>query len=123
MNKLVTVLGVAAVATLAGCKDPQYKPMASRSQTQPKGVVITPDVQPAPAPVKTSCMCPPGAKHYTPCECGADDCACVVVAKPSPQRATPAPAVAPVAFKDFKVTDKGIEIKVPAMSIIAIAIK
>ena len=34
-----------------------------------------------------------------------------------------APAVAPVAFKDFKVTDKGIEIKVPAMSIIAIAIK
>ena len=28
-----------------------------------------------------------------------------------------------VAFKDFKVTDKGIEIKVPAMSIIAIAIK
>jgi len=97
MNKLVTVLGVAAVATLAGCKDPQYKPMASRSQTQPKGVVITPDVQPAPAPVKTSCMCPPGAKHYTPCECGADDCACVVVAKPCPPRVTPAPAPAPVA--------------------------
>jgi alpha-N-arabinofuranosidase len=32
-------------------------------------------------------------------------------------------AVAPAAFKDFKVTDAGIEIKAPAMSIIAIAIK
>ena len=31
--------------------------------------------------------------------------------------------VAPAAFNDFKVTDKGIEIKAPAMSIIAIAIK
>ena len=33
------------------------------------------------------------------------------------------PEVTPVEFKDFKVTDKGIEIKAPAMSIIAIAIK
>ena len=31
--------------------------------------------------------------------------------------------VAPESFKDFKVTDEGIEIKAPAMSIIAIAIK
>jgi alpha-N-arabinofuranosidase len=31
--------------------------------------------------------------------------------------------VAPEAFKDYKVTDEGIEIKAPAMSIIAIAIK
>ena len=31
--------------------------------------------------------------------------------------------VAPEAFKDFKVTNDGIELKVPAMSIIAIEIK
>ena len=31
--------------------------------------------------------------------------------------------VVPETFKDFKVTDEGIEIKAPAMSIIALAIK
>lgn len=69
MNKLVTVLGVAAVATLAGCKDPNYKPM-SASQNDVK--VVEP----------VTCKCPPGMKHETPCACGADDCQCVVEVKP-----------------------------------------
>lgn len=70
MNKLVTVLGVAAVATLAGCKDPNYKPMSAASQSEVK--VIEP----------VTCKCPPGTKHEAPCACGADDCTCVVEVKP-----------------------------------------
>ena len=71
MNKLVTVLGVAAVATLAGCKDPSYKPMTpSPSKYEVKTI----------EPV--SCTCPPGTIHEVPCACGAADCRCLVATKP-----------------------------------------
>lgn len=75
MNKFVTVLGVAAVATLAGCKDPNYRPMGSSQN----------EVKPVPPPVATAepaevhCACPKGTKHVTPCACGAQDCTCEVV--------------------------------------------
>jgi len=52
MKKLVTVFGVAAVATLAGCKDPNYKPM-SFSQDEVKVVEPTPAPVVAPEVVKT----------------------------------------------------------------------
>lgn len=109
MNKLVTVLGVAAVATLAGCKDPNYKPMSSQNDvktvepvhcTCPAGTVHeTPcacgaddclcvvEVKSAPAP---KCSCAPGTKHTTPCACAAADCKCVVEPAPAP---APAPVV------------------------------
>ena len=83
MNKLVTVLGVAAVATLAGCKDPNYKPMSDSSQDDVM-VVEPAEPQNTPAPVLTtpSCKCPPGTRHVAPCACGAADCQCIVEVKP-----------------------------------------
>ena len=84
MNKFGVVLGIAAVATLAGCKDPDF-PRASgvASQTEVKSVDTTPapvktvEVEPTPA----KCTCPPGTKHTAPCTCGAPDCKCIVEAK------------------------------------------
>lgn len=91
MNKLVTVLGVAMVATLTGCKDPNYSPMSTYSQDDVKVVPTeTPKSEVKPVetvPAKPSCTCAPGTKHTKPCACGADDCRCVVVlpeAKPLP---------------------------------------
>lgn len=105
MKKLGIVLGVAAVATITGCKDPDYVGRGSRdSQNDVKSVETQPaktttekaeptqTATPAPAPTEVveekSCTCPPGTKHTEPCGCGAPDCACVVE-KPQP---TPPPA-------------------------------
>ena len=84
MKKLGMVLGVAAVATLAGCKDPNYKGSAAHASRNEVKQVES-DVRPA--PVKKLCTCAPGTRHTSPCLCGADNCACVVV--------KPAPAVKP----------------------------
>ena len=83
MNKLVTVLGVAAVATLAGCKDPNYKPMSDSSQDDVMVVgPAEPQSTPAPVLATPSCKCPPGTRHVAPCACGAADCQCIVEVKP-----------------------------------------
>ena len=90
MNKLGFVLGIAAVATLAGCKDPDYKyANASNTQNEVKNVDTTVTVAPASAP---KCMCLPGTKHTSPCMCGDPNCKCVVEVKPA---APVAPVVAP----------------------------
>ena len=85
MNKFGVVLGIAAVATLAGCKDPDFKRASdTASQNEPKVIDTTPapvktvEVEPAPA----KCTCPPGTKHTAPCACGAPDCKCIVEVKP-----------------------------------------
>ena len=94
MNKFGIVLGAAAIATLAGCKDPDYKYDSSKAQNEVKNVDTTPAVQPE---VK-KCPCPPGTKHTSPCTCGAPDCKCVVEQKPitvTEIKPTPAPAPAP----------------------------
>ena len=91
MNKLAVVLGVAAVATLAGCKDPEYAHAYAGARDEAKNI----ETEPAPVEavqveeVKTEevkeeapkCKCAPGTKHEKPCECGADDCQCIVEAK------------------------------------------
>ena len=106
MNKLAVVLGVAAVATLAGCKDPEYARIRSDAQNQAKSIETEPaedmakvdEVKPDEVKVdevkadeiKTTevkdeapkCKCAPGTKHDKPCECGAADCQCVVEVKP-----------------------------------------
>ena len=100
MNKLAVVLGVAAVATLAGCKDPEYARVRTDAQNQAKSIETEPAEAPEQAedvkqtkevkPVETvevkeeapKCKCAPGTKHDKPCECGADDCQCVVEVKP-----------------------------------------
>ena len=96
MNKLAAVLGVAAVATITGCKDPDYNrsvPYNTAKNAAP--VEVEPTAKPeqeAPAPEQVQvkkCTCAPGTKHYEPCECGAEDCACVVTAKPLPPPAEP----------------------------------
>ena len=84
MNKFGVVLGIAAVATLAGCKDPDFKRSSAASQDEVKSV----DTAPAPVkaveaePTPAKCTCPPGTKHTAPCACGAPDCKCIVEVKP-----------------------------------------
>ena len=87
MNKFGIVFGVAAVATLAGCKDPDYKRGdAVASQSEVKTVETAPVAESAPTvavePAVKRCTCAPGTKHAEPCKCGAPDCACVVEVKP-----------------------------------------
>ena len=94
MNKFGFVLGVAAVATLAGCKDPDYKyANASKTQNEVKNVdTEVKTIAPAPAP---KCTCLPGTKHASPCMCGDPNCKCVVEVKPVAPVAVPAKPAAP----------------------------
>ena len=90
MNKFGVVLGIAAVATLAGCKDPDFNRSGGTVQNEVKDVETAPaktpaEVAPPPVvvePVVKKCTCPPGTKHTSPCTCGAPDCKCVVETKP-----------------------------------------
>ena len=86
------VLGLAAVATLAGCKDPDYKYDRNKiSENEVKNVDTVPTPSPnkpdevktiTVEPVSKKCTCQPGTKHTEPCKCGAPDCKCIVVTKP-----------------------------------------
>ena len=82
MNKLGIVLGIAAVAVIAGCKDPNYrktpKGEASNIGTQ---VEQTPEPDTPVVVDEKHCTCPPGTKHAEPCLCGAPDCHCIVEQK------------------------------------------
>ena len=84
MNKFGMVLGVAAVATLAGCKDPDYNRGSALGTTgdvknaDTTSVAVTDDVK---TTAMKHCTCAPGTKHAEPCACGADDCKCVVEPK------------------------------------------
>ena len=102
MNKLAVVLGVAAVATLAGCKDPEYARNKPAAQDEVKSVATEPaeggeavggDQSVGAVAGETgatgeivvsedgkTCTCAPGAKHDKPCTCGASDCKCPVEA-------------------------------------------
>ena len=88
MNKLGIVLGIAAVAVIAGCKDPNYQRKSSKGEVKDVGTQVeqVPEAEPAPGPVDTPivaeeqhCKCAPGTKHAEPCTCGAPDCQCIVV--------------------------------------------
>ena len=104
MKKLGIVLGVAAVATITGCKDPDYvSRRAPAPQDEVKSVETAPAPEAEPAPetvteVETTaeepapevtvvdekhCTCAPGTKHAKPCECGGVDCLCQVEEKPA----------------------------------------
>ena len=87
MNKFGVVLGVAAVATLAGCKDPDFpRSGGTAAQNVVKNVETAPVAAPAPVVVEPApvpkCTCAPGTKHAQPCTCGAPDCKCIVETKP-----------------------------------------
>ena len=92
MKKLGIVLGVAAVATITGCKDPDYVGRGSREpqnevKSVPTSEATTPAKVDAQKPTEkveeAGCKCPVGTKHAEPCGCGAADCQCVVE-KPLP---------------------------------------
>ena len=90
MKKLGMVFGAAAVAVVAGCKDPDYRRAGAPAQNEVKDatpVEATPAPQPQPE-VKVveapKCACAPGTRHTSPCACGASDCACIVTPKPVP---------------------------------------
>ena len=99
MKKIGIVLGVAAVATITGCKDPDYNkgswtrrpenevknvPVAEPAKAKPAAKPAAPAAAATTAPTEIaveetkSCTCPPGTKHVSPCTCGASDCKCVV---------------------------------------------
>ena len=112
MNKIAIVAGVAAVAVLAGCKNPNYKyakhshnpagDEVTNVDTTPEAPLTNPDVNPLPGtqPVEfttgeSHCTCLPGTVHTTPCACGANDCTCRVASR----EVKPLPP--PPADKDF----------------------
>lgn len=90
MKQFGMVFGVAAVAVVAGCKDPDFKRSGAPAQNEVKNaapVEVAPPPPPPPA-IKVAeaptCSCPPGTRHTSPCACGAADCACIVTPKPVP---------------------------------------
>jgi len=99
MNKFGMVLGVAAIVTFAGCKDPDYKyggegtaqDEMKFAESQPAKPAETPGVAVETASVP-KCNCLPGTKHTSPCLCGDPNCKCIVEAPVVP---TP-PVVKPV---------------------------
>ena len=70
MNKLGMVLGLAAVAAVAGCKDPNWNRWSSKNEAKNAGGAT--DVV-----AEAGCKCPPGTTHIGPCGCGAADCQCI----------------------------------------------
>ena len=105
MNKFGMVIGVAAVAVIAGCKDPDYKhggTTTSQNEVKLAGGdnvakpvdIATKDVSSAQA---RHCTCAPGTRHTKPCACGAADCMCVVESKPAIKAdlSKPAPVAVP----------------------------
>ena len=98
MKKLGMVLGAAAVAVVAGCKDPDYTRGTESSRNEAKNAAPI-EVEPAPQPVEIRtieakhCKCPPGMKHTKPCRCDAPDCMCIVT--PKAVAVAPAAPVAP----------------------------
>jgi len=99
MNKFGIVLGAAAVVTLAGCKDPDYKHAgATPSQSEAKSVATTVETV-EPAAVAT-CQCLPGTKHTEPCKCGTPDCKCIVESN-----AAQVPAAAETAYTEYIVQE------------------
>ena len=106
MKKFGMVLGAAAIAAIAGCKDPDYRRAGAHSgQNDVKSAdtaVAKPAAQTATAPASArQCTCAPGTRHAKPCACGGANCMCAVEQKPAPvrearpQQAKPAPAGEP----------------------------
>ena len=76
------VLGAAAIAAIAGCKDPDYKrdgaPAVQNDVKNADTTVAPRPVVQAPAPAQRQCTCAPGTRHTKPCACGGANCFCIV---------------------------------------------
>lgn len=91
MKKLGMVFGAAAVAVVAGCKDPDYRRAGAPTHDEVKDATPVEATPAAPQQKAEAveveapkCACPAGTKHTSPCACGAADCACIVTPKPVP---------------------------------------
>ena len=114
MNKYGIVFGAAAVAVIAGCKDPDYKYTNTPSQNEVKAVGTEASASPdkaAPIAIETApekrCTCAPGMVHDRPCACGAADCTCKVAAKPVVTADLSKPAEAPAAETTVYIVQRG----------------
>ena len=98
MKKFGMVLGAAAIAAIAGCKDPNYRrggtPGGQNAVKSADTTVAQTETQPVKA--ENQCKCAPGTRHTSPCACGGANCYCIVEQK----AATP---VQPVAVQPTKV--------------------
>jgi len=85
MNKFGMVFGLAAVATLAGCKDPDYNHApGAGAQNAAVDVTTTTATSTTVTPTTvtpTKCTCAAGTRHASPCLCGDPNCKCVVETK------------------------------------------
>ena len=99
MKKFGMVLGAAAIAAIAGCKDPNYKragaPAGQNDVKNADTTVAQPVAQQTTAPAPKSCTCAPGTVHKKPCTCGGANCFCAVEQKPV-QPVVPVHATKPV---------------------------
>ena len=89
MKKFGIVLGTAAIVAIAGCKDPNYKRAgapAGQNDVKNADTTVAQSAETA-APAKKQCTCAPGARHTKPCECGAENCGCIVEQKQATQPA------------------------------------
>ena len=85
MKKFGMVLGAAAIAAIAGCKDPEYRRAGAstvQNDVRNADTVVAKPVVVAPAPAAKRCMCAPGTRHTRPCACGGANCYCIVEEKP-----------------------------------------
>ena len=110
MNKFGIVLGVAAVATLAGCKDPNYRKNHADAYSDVKNVPATvPGDNLKPIDIANDdgkvCTCKPGTKHTAPCPCGGSDCTCTVV-EPTFKPITVTPVATPATSDKPASNDK-----------------
>ena len=103
MNKYALIAALAAAATMTGCLDPNYvkpgdrnnkganvvnaKTDEAKTQTEETPAAET-NKETEIAVEEAKCTCPAGAKHTTPCECGAKDCKCEVVKEQAPAEET-----------------------------------
>ena len=99
MKKFGMVLGAAAIAAIAGCKDPDYKRAgAPAGQNDVKSADTTVAPRPAaqaPAPAQKQCTCAPGTRHTRPCACGGANCFCIVEQAHAPSAGVSAAPVNP----------------------------
>ena len=98
MKKFGMVIGAAAIAALAGCKDPNYKRAgapAGQNDVKNADTTVVKPVAETPPPAPKQCTCAPGTVHAKPCACGGANCFCAVEQKPA-QPVQPAKVVKPV---------------------------
>ena len=110
MKKFGMVLGAAAIAAIAGCKNPNYKrggAPAGQGEVKNADTTVVQSTQTPEAPAVKQCTCAPGTRHTSPCACGGANCYCIVEQKPLPppvQPATPKAQTKPVAAAEPEMT-------------------